>query len=275
MTKWKIEQWLTDALLENLATSDYWNDEEVEASKEWNIVDGDFTKLELHLESIGLNRDLDKCVRVLDAQFSRRVSGVGIDLAAGNLWAAPYLLRIPNVHQLFALEFSRHRLLKLGPALLDHYQVTADRITLVLGSFYDLKLENASIDFVFMSSAFHHADDPNRLLREISRVLKRTGVVIIIGEQIVDVRKERLKHAIKFVISKTTPSILQLNLFGKLLSANSLIKSEAEIFKADPILGDQLYTDAEYASMFSTHGFTFKNIRNHKSKYQSFVLIPS
>ena len=123
MTKWKIEQWLTDALLENLATSDYWNDEEVAASENGNFVDGDFTRLELHLESIGLKSDLDKCVRVLDAQFSRRVSGIGIDLAAGYLWAAPYLLRIPNVHQLFALEFSRHRLLKLGPALLDHYQV--------------------------------------------------------------------------------------------------------------------------------------------------------
>lgn len=275
MTKWNFEQWLTDAYINSHATSDYWNDEEIEAFKPWNILDGDFTKLELHLESLGLNRDLDTCVRVLDTQFSRRVSGVGIDLAAGNLWAAPYLLGLPNVHQLFALEFSRHRLLKLGPALLDHYQVTADRITLVLGSFYDLQLDNASIDFVFMSSAFHHADNPSRLLREISRVLKRTGVVIIIGEQIVDVRKERLKHAIKFVVSKTTPSILQLNLFGKLLSANSLIKSEAEILKADPILGDQLYTDAEYASMFSTHGFTFENIRNRKSQYQSFVLVPS
>lgn len=274
MSKWNFQRWVTDAQIDFLATADYWNDAEMEASKAWNILDGDFTKLELHLESLGLNRDLDTCMRVLDTQFARRVSGVGIDLAAGNLWAAPYLLKIPNVNQLFALEFSRHRLLKLGPALLDHYQVTADRITLVLGSFYDLQFDNASIDFVFMSSAFHHADDPGRLLREISRVLKRTGVVIIIGEQIVDVRKERLKHAIKFVISKTTPRILQLYLFGKLLSANSLIKSEAEIFKADSILGDQLYTDAEYASMFSTHGFTFKNIRNRKSQYQSFVLIP-
>ena len=275
MTKYSIETWVTDAQIEHLTTSDYWNNEQFETSKQWYNLDGDFKKLERHLSSIGLASDLDSCVHVLGTHFRRQVSGVGIDLAAGNLWAAPYLLKIPNVRKLLALEFSRHRLLKLGPALLDHYQIPADQIPLVLGSFYDLHLDDASIDFVFMSSAFHHAENPRRLLDEIRRVLKRTGVVIIIGEQIVEVSRERMRHAVKFLISKLTPATLQLKLFGKVLSANSLLKSDAEIFQSDPILGDQLYSDAEYASMFITNGFTFRNVRNRKSKYQSFVLIPT
>lgn len=275
MAKYNTETWITDTQINSLETSAYWNNEELETPKEWNILDGDFTKLERYIARIGLNRDLESCIQVLDRQFNRQLSGFGIDLAAGTLWAAPYLLKINNVSKLLALEFSRHRLLKLGPAVLDHYQISSDRIILVLGSFYDLQLDNASIDFVFMSSAFHHAANPSRLLGEVRRVLKRTGVVIIIGEQIVDVGKERIKHAVKFLISKITPEILQLKVFGKVLSAKTLIKSMTEIFQCDPILGDQLYTDAEYALMFSTSGFTFGNIRNRGSLYQSFVLIPT
>lgn len=275
MAKYNTETWITDTQINSLETSAYWNNEELETPKVWNILDGDFTKLERYIARIGLNRDLDSCIQVLDRQFNRQLSGVGIDLAAGTLWAAPYLLKINNVSKLLALEFSRHRLLKLGPAVLDHYQISSDRIILVLGSFYDLQLDNASIDFVFMSSAFHHAANPSRLLGEVRRVLKRTGVVIIIGEQIVDVGKERIKHAVKFLISKITPEILQLKVFGKVLSAKTLIKSMTEIFQCDPILGDKLYTDAEYALMFSTSGFTFGNIRNRGSLYQSFVLIPT
>ena len=275
MTNWEVQQWITDTELHSIETSRYWNDEHADFYKPWNIIDGDFAKLERHLETTGLAKDLAACLDVLYNEFNRELAGVGIDLAAGCFWAAPYLLKSAAVRKLIALEISRHRLLKLGPALLQHYQVNAENIILALGSFYNLHVDDMSIDFVFMSSAFHHAARPDQLLGEIRRVLKRTGAVILIGEQIVDVRKERIKHAFKFVFSKLIPDSVQLRVFGKIWSAHSLIKSDAEIFQSDPILGDQLYTDDEYSAMFLRNGFTFRGIKNRLSLYQSFVLIPT
>jgi ubiquinone/menaquinone biosynthesis C-methylase UbiE len=86
-------------------------------------------------------------------------------MAAGNLWAVPRLLRLGTVDKIYCLEYSKHRLLQIGPAVLEYYGVPKERVVLALGSFYDLHLKNKSLDFVFMSQAFHHADDPNRLLR--------------------------------------------------------------------------------------------------------------
>jgi len=60
--------------------------------------------------------------------------------------------------------------------------------------------DNESIDFCFCSQAFHHADDPQRLLNEIKRVLKPSGIVLMIGENpvyIFDFIKTYIKNLIK------------------------------------------------------------------------------
>ena len=56
------------------------------------------------------------------------------------------------------------------------------KISRNLGSFYQLKFDNSSLDIVFLSSAFHHAENPLRLLTEIDRVLRPGGRLILIGE---------------------------------------------------------------------------------------------
>ena len=59
----------------------------------------------------------------------------------------------------------------------DNYKVSR-----YLGSFYDIKLPDNSIDLVFMAQAFHHADQPFKLLSECDKVLKKGGVIALIGE---------------------------------------------------------------------------------------------
>jgi hypothetical protein len=68
MTDWPIERWLSDA--------EY-------------VLDGDFAKMERYLEATELPRDLKACADVLRNEFGRSLAGVGVDLAAGNLWAVP------------------------------------------------------------------------------------------------------------------------------------------------------------------------------------------
>ncbi|HXQ24446.1 MAG TPA: class I SAM-dependent methyltransferase, partial [Candidatus Acidoferrales bacterium] len=212
MTEWRVENWLSDSPHRAIEYSEYWNDEQNEQDKAWNILDGDFTKMESYLAQIGLVEDLRECLDACRARRGSGLGGVGIDLAAGNLWAAPHLLGSGDIEKLYCLEFSKHRLLKLGPKVLEHYQVPNDKVVLVYGSFYDLHLADGSVDFALLSAAFHHAEDPNRLLSEIRRVLKPDGVLMVIGEHIVPepyslgYLKVCAKHVAKAVIAASTPA---------------------------------------------------------------------
>jgi SAM-dependent methyltransferase len=273
MAEWNIESWLTDSTLDEIEYSNYWNNEEQEKNKEWYILDGNFSKMEHLLQKTGLPRDLMQCVDCLKVDFNRELEGVGIDLAAGNLWAAPYLFNLGKIDKLYCLEYSKHRLLKIGPKVLEQYKVSKDKIFLVYGSFYDLHLKDNSLNFVFLSQAFHHADDPDRLLSEVYRVLKPRGVVIIIGEHKISYLKAYLKHAIRIVISLLIPLRIQQKLFGKTFKIKKLISRPWQLFPSDPVLGDHYYSDDEYRAMFSKYRFKMKHIGNPNSQFQSFVLV--
>jgi len=273
MTEWNIEYWLTNSKAKKIEYSDYWDDEEKERNKEWYILDGDFSKMEHYLQKIALPQDLMQCVNTLKVDFKRELCGIGIDIAAGNLWAVPYLFNLGKINKLYCLEYSKHRLLKIGPKVLEHYNVPKEKIVLVFGSFYDLHIKDNSMDFVFLSQAFHHADNPEKLLQEIHRVLKPNGIVIIIGEHIINYRKAYLKHSIKFIIRTFLPNFVQKKLFGKTFQVKTLIPKSGELFPPDPVLGDHYYTEGEYRSFFSKYGFKIKHIKNRKSQFQSFILV--
>lgn len=268
---WRVEQWLTDQEIAEIDYAQYWNDEEKEKTKFWYVLDGDFSKMEEHLRDMGLPQDLVLTAEVLRTELGGEVRGVGIDLAAGNLWATPQLLGLGPIEQLYCLEYSRHRLLGLGPRVLRHFDVPKDKVILAVGSFYDLRVGNESQDFVFMSMAFHHADDPMRLLKEIHRVLKPDGVVIIIGEHAVNLAAAYVKNAGKFFISRLLPKPIQRLVFGRCFDARTLIPSPSELLAADPILGDHYYTLGAYAKMFSASGFVFRRVRRRQSWFQSFA----
>lgn len=272
ITNWQLEHWLSETEIGNIEYADYWNDETHEKSKEFYILDGSFSRMEAYLRKLGLVRDLRRCIRTLNVEFHRELEGIGIDLAAGNLWAAPHLLALESVDKLYCLEYSKLRLLNLGPRVLEHYNVSRERVVLVYGSFYDLHLDDHSLDFVFLSQAFHHADRPDELLMEIKRVLKPTGAVIIIGEHVMNHLKTYLRHAAKFLIARCLSGRLQKRLFGKTLNAKSLLPPD-DAFYPDPVMGDHYYSLGEYQEMFSRFGFAFRHFRNHGSQFQSFVLV--
>jgi SAM-dependent methyltransferase len=270
--RYKLEYWLEDETLHGLAYADYWNDERIEASKPWNILDGNFEKLEKHLGELGLVADLEQCQRVLSGDFGIELRGNGIDLAAGSCWAAPHLLG-SGVEQLYCLEYSKHRLVDIAPKVLVRYGVPPEKVVLVRGSFYDLRLPDQLLEFVFLSQAFHHADDPLRLLREAHRVLKPRGCVIIVGEHIVRLAAKYLKNAAKFAISQTCAPALQQKLFGRCFEAGRLCPPLHQLLRPDPTTGDHYYTDREYTRLFAAGGFQMRRIKRRRSPLQSFVLI--
>lgn len=273
MTIPTVESWIPESQSDEIDYYEYWNDEEIEKQKDWYYIgeDHDFARMEDALEKTGRLSDLNQCIDVLKTEFHHDLGGIGIDLAAGNLWAVPYILNNDAVKKLYCLEYSKHRLLKLGPRVLEHYKAPSDKVVLVHGSFYDLHLDDNSVDFVLLASAFHHAHQPHQLLSELDRVLKKDGVVIIIGEHIVKYWRSLFRHVAKLAISKCVPQRTQEKLFSRPPPTSKLFPNPSELFPPDPVLGDHYYTMNEYRAMVSK--YRVRHLRNKDSMYQSFVLV--
>lgn len=235
----KIEFWLKPSEVDALNFSSYWNDESQEEGKPYEIKKGDTSVLETYLADSRLADDLDLCLNNLTDVLDQPqpLSGRGIDIACGNLWATAQVFRKhPLVEYMTCMDYSLHRLTKLAPKVIDAYKLPAARITLAHGSFYEIRDEDSSFDFAILSQAFHHADEPKRLLAELHRVLKPQGIVIIIGEHLLNERRQKPE--------------------------------------TDPILGDHFYYQREYQELFEDAGFRVKQAKNPHSPLQAFILNP-
>ena len=272
---YRIEHWLSEPEISSTAYFDYWNNEEIEKLKPWHVLESGFADLERHLEKTGLVRQLEQCLDRA-AQLGHAVHGVGADLACGVLWTTSLILkRIGSISKIYGVEYSTHRLLEIGPIVLRHYGVEADKVVLCLGTFYKLRLPDESVGFVILAEAFHHADEPGRLLAEIRRVLKPSGVVLIVGEhRIPNAAVLYGRNSVKCIGSRVLPKTAQRWLFGTMSNSVSLFPSLEELLRPDPIMGDHYYLLRQYKQMFSGHGFGHHRIRTRRCPFQGFVLVP-
>jgi len=254
----------------------YWNDEEIESAKAWNVAEGKgLANQERHVQQSGLLDLLRLAVRTA-CDGGAGLGRAGADLACGTAWAVPHLLEDSGIERIFCVEYSRHRLLKLAPVVLRHYDIPRDRVVLCLGSFYDLRIDSGALDFVLLAEALHHAGDPLRLLAEVRRVLSRDGVVIVIGEHIVP-SLPRLygAHAARWLVSRTVPAAIQRKLRGKTINRpRALWCGVRELLAPNPITGDHYYRDSDYERLFREANFRSTPVRIPGIPMQGFVLRP-
>lgn len=159
------------------------------------------------------------------------------------------------------LEFSYHRIVKIAPLLLEHYKIPEDKVKLILGSFYEIKCPDETMDFVLLSQTFHHAAEAERLLAEIYRVLKKNGVVVIIGEH---------NCGWKTVTYKMLQRIRDIVL-GDLNSERIKLYKSSGCLYLDAELGDRWYSLGSYRKMFRKNGFKCKRIHTKRNDF-GFVL---
>ena len=163
--------------------------------------------------------------------YISNVPGTGLaiaDLASGVGWTSSLLSKLPNVSRVHAVEISQHRLELLFPQAVQMFGGNWTKISRNLGSFYELKFGNSSLDVVFLSSAFHHAENPLRLLAEIDRVLKPGGRLILIGET----------HISRWSVARRVAKFL--------LTQRRLTTNFFELFPPDNELGDHYYRRSDY-----------------------------
>ena len=270
--RYRYEEWLSPA--ETLEYADYWNDEDEEAQKPFWVLYGDFQKLERYVVRTGHLRQLNDVLATVRRRLGRELQGAGCDLGAGALWAEPHLLRAGAVEKIYCVEYSRHRLLKLGPRVLEHYGVPVDKVTLVLGDLHHLRLADATLDFVFMCAAFYSANEPQQLLEEFRRVLKPGGLGLIIGEHECDLRaRHYVRQPLKWMAATFVPRRVQRRILGRTIDATYLLPRQQNLLVTDVELGDHYYTERQYRALFAGAGFDFLRVRDRPTNEQSFVLV--
>jgi SAM-dependent methyltransferase len=224
-----VDHWLDEQTLSSIYSSRYWNDLAAERTKEWWIADGGkaaYARLGTYLEESGLMEDYSLAETYISSMAESRL--VIADLASGIGWTSSLLSKLPNVDRVHAVEISQHRLELLFPQAVQMFGGNWTKITRNLGSFYKLRFGDMSLDVVFLSSAFHHAENPLRLLTEIDRVLKPGGRLILIGET----------HISRWSVARRVAK--------NLLTQRRLTTNFFELFPPDNELGDHYYRHSDY-----------------------------
>lgn len=235
----EIQNWLSDKELELIYTSSYWNDIEKEKKKEWWIEDGNYDRCLKYLDSSKLMFEYQQAEEFVK-NFSRESIKV-VDLASGIGWTSALLSKLSNVEEVHAVEISKHRLSILFEHSIKMLNGNESKISRYLGNFYDLKFQQSSIDIIFMSQAFHHANKPLNLLIECDRILKRDGRIIIVGEHFIGT-KAIIK---KFMIT--------------LIKTRKFITNFYQLFPPDQELGDHYYRQSDYYFMFRSMGYDIEH----------------
>ena len=259
---YECKSWIDDYLIRDIPTSSYWNDETLEKNKVFDISGGDFARLQSATAVKGI---LPQIADFCDGPDTGNLMGKGISLGSGVCWLEAELLkRYPSISHLTCLEFSRHRIFSLAPKLLAHERIAPERVALCLGSFYDLRVEDQSLNFVLLCQAFHHAADPDRLISEILRVLQPGGVILIVGEHYFGwkIRLDRLlRHYVKWLID-----------FKRYRSKTPFFPKYKHLFPGDPVKGDIHYSLEDYSEIFERFGLSWHHIKHTKSSLQGFLL---
>jgi len=219
----------------------YWNDKTKESGKEWNILDSDADAEQLirYLSKSGLKQQYLIAESLLSDQYKNSSELTLCDLACGTGWTSALLSRLPLIKKVYAIEFSWHRLQDLFPETCIALNGVEEKIQRCYGSFYDLQLEDQSVDIIFMSQAFHHAEKPLSLITECERVLVPGGTVALIGEHSIGVLRLIKRHVKLFLKLRTfTPKRL------------------SDLLPPDNILGDNYYPEFLYNFMWEQSGFS-------------------
>ena len=248
--------WLTPEELAAIPSSENWNDEARESGKAYDVRDGNAERLLKYLRDDSTRLREFAEVRRLAEETGFSIEGEGVDAAAGVCWASALLSRLPKVKRIYALDASRHRLAKLAPAAIRAMEGDASKITRVVGSFYELRLADGAIDFAFLAAAYHHADDADKLLRELKRVLKPGGAILLIGEEPISTADFWLKR-IKNIAKLALPSSLYQSAY-KSAPVPIWWPNFRELYPADPISGDHYYRFPDYVEAFARHGLRLR-----------------
>lgn len=246
----------------NSFSYEYWNDPEEEKRKVWSSWKADFDKFIKNDQLVSLRNQFEILLKNSGLNLNgKKVLSLGSGVCA---LECSIIKSHPELQEITCLEFSRHRIHEDAPLLAEKFNIPTNQIEFILGSFYNLTSFARKYDFIVLSQAFHHANDPDKLLSEIKSAIKPDGKIIIMAEHYFNRRTitlKILKHFVKFILNHKGYR-----------NRSPLIPRWRTLFPIDVVKGDHHYTFSQYKDMFKRHGYNYKRFIFQKYLHQAFIL---
>lgn len=200
-----------------------------------------------YLKNIGEICNYIKATEFVDWKLYFSENSKILDLGCGGGWLSAILSRNDSVSLIYSLDSSKYFLNTLLPNVLRHMNGIPQKIITIEGLFEPLLFPDNSLDIVVASSALHHAENLDKLLKEIRRVLKKGGFLFILNET--------PWPSYRYLISLFSATV---RIFWNLIRKRYHIKSpsiSASGYLYDPKLGDIDYPIWYWQQAIKNAGF--------------------
>lgn len=124
--------------------------------------------------------DIERLFDFVERNFLKRpLAGTGVEVGAGPLPFSCVLAKRPGVEKMYGIEICQPIVEHLFPKIAEYILgEKREKAVGVVGSFDEMELPDASVDFVFDFYSLHHSMDINVTLKECARILKPGGFVL-------------------------------------------------------------------------------------------------
>jgi SAM-dependent methyltransferase len=171
-----------------------------------------------------------------------------MDLGCGGGWLSGYLSKFESVSTIYALDSSKNYLFDLMPQVVKLMEGRWEKIVPIEGLFTPLLFQDGFLDVVVASSALHHADRLDRVLKEIRRTLKKDGLLFVLNET----PSSRVGHML--LITKAVLKIFANVLLQNYKPISQSVSSSG--YLCDPYLGDRDYPLWYWKGAIERSGFS-------------------
>ena len=239
---------------------EYWNNSgEERAKKTFYVTDPEAIK-----ESV-LNSKYIHFKDLVDVGGGIPVAANVLSIACGNCWLEARAFNDYSFKNLTGIDYSEHRVREIAPDLLSNYGIPKNQYSLYAEDLFEHNFDGEMFDVIILNQAFHHFDNPQRLLELIDAILSENGKIVITGEHyfsFVDRFVAFLKYYPKFIINHK----------GRRKTMRLLPHYE-DLFPHCPIKGDNHYPDQLYVKFASYFNYEVNKLVDRKLRVKSFVFL--
>lgn len=175
-----------------------------------------------------------------------------LDMGCGGGWLTGFLSAHDAIQTIYALDSSKYFLSHLLPEVIQNMNGKMDKIIPIEGLFTPILLEDHSLDMVVVSSALHHADSLEGVLKEAKRVTKKDGFLFILNET-PDSWIHHIMRVCWYFIG-----VLKKITFRNYLSVSPALSASGLLY--DPYLGDKSYPLWYWKDAIRSSGFSIDKI---------------
>jgi SAM-dependent methyltransferase len=175
-----------------------------------------------------------------------------LDLGCGGGWLSAMLSRLDAVETLYALDSSRHFLHSMVPQVMALMAGNQNKLIPIEGFFQPLLFDDSHLDAVVASSALHHADSLEPVLKEIRRSLKPGGYLFVLNET--------PWPGYRYWLSVLAASVRILRdlMIQRYRSVSPSISASGYLY--DPALGDRDYPRWYWEEALRASGFELQSV---------------